>query len=821
VAKKRDLWPRRVRRVVQTLAFLLFLAYIVWMPGLIGRQTRGDWMMRFSPFSGLGASISAWELIIYFWPALVLLVAAVFLGRYFCGWLCPLGATLDGVDRILGRRKPGPPRPPEGADYEHVRARRLKYYLMAACFVGAFLGLSFFGLFDPLSMAVRSYVLVVHPYVVELVDGLFSAFGWSGAARATRNVLMAQTQPVFRLHVFTFLVFAAILGLELVRRRFWCRYICPLGAMYALVGKAAATKRAVSDACIECGQCVRACPTSCISPDGHNTLNDECILCLDCQAVCPTGAISFFSSAPAGQKQEIDLTRRGALTAVAAGVAAYPVLALKPSAELAKTDPLIRPPLAGRDIDTFLEKCLRCGQCMRACPTHVIQPAGLQAGLEGLWTPRLVPRLGYCVYECDACGKACPSGAIPRFSLEEKHSTAMGLAYVDQTRCIPWRGNRRRDEEDFVADDHNCGVCEEVCPVPGKAIHFRLVHGGRGGGRGRGTDTGGELRLPYVREEACVGCGFCESACPVEGDAAIHVSGGFRELAPPEKRAAAAPPTEQALPTTAGSLRLAGPKTTYEGPEELWDYINGGGDPYLTFNFIRVSTADYTDGENTVKVDLWEFDTTDDAFGAYARDRRGGPVDAGDEGSMLRGSLWARHGRFMISILDMKDTPPDQTKLLATTAFQALEAEPAPRPEICRELPRENLDELNVVFMRDAAPLFNIKLADKWIEDGTFGIAEGAVGAYGPYNLRADDKPAGLLLVRHTDEQAPPAAAKRLADQRREWGDELVADEPYIVFKAGEDNYCVIGTSGAYFAAAFYMPTRQAGERLARAALSG
>ncbi|MFO7956431.1 MAG: DUF6599 family protein [Candidatus Brocadiia bacterium] len=813
MAKKRDLWPRRIRRIVQTLAFLLFLAYIVWVPGLIDNQVRGDWLMRFSPFSGLGASISAWQLITYFWPALVLLAAAVFLGRYFCGWLCPLGATLDGADRVLGRRKPTAPKLSEGADYEHVRARRFKYYLMAACLMGAFLSLSFFGLFDPLSVAVRSYVLVVHAYVVELVDSLFSGFGWSGAARGTRNLLMAQTQPVFWLHVFTFLVFGAVLGLELVRRRFWCRYICPLGAMYALAGKAALTKRAVSDACIECGQCVRTCPTSCISPDGHNTLNDECILCLDCQAVCPTSAISFFSSSPAEQKQEIDLTRRGALTAVAAGAAAYPLLALKPSAELAKTDPLIRPPLAGRDTETFLEKCLRCGQCMRACPTHVIQPAGLQAGLEGLWTPRLVPRLGYCVYECDACGKACPSGAIPRFNLKEKHSTAMGLAYLDQTRCIPWRGYRRRDEEGFIADDHNCGVCEEVCPVGGKAIHFRRIH------TGPEDDKRNELRLPYVREEACVGCGFCESVCPLEGPAAIRVTAGFRELTPPEERAAAAPPTEQALPATAGALRLSGPKTTYEGPDELWDYINGGGDPYLTFNFVRVTTANYTDGENTVKVDLWEFDTTDDAFGAYAKDRRGEAVDVGDEGSMLRGSLWARRGRFMIGILDMKETPPEQTKLLATTALQALDAESAPRPEVCRELPRENLDEANVVFMRDAAPLFDIKLADNWIEDGTFGIADGAVGAYGPYNLREDDKPAGLLLVRHADEQAPPAAAERLADQRREWGDELVAEEPYSVFKAGEGNFCAIGTSGVSFAAAFYMPTREAGENLVREVL--
>ncbi|MGD2175414.1 MAG: 4Fe-4S binding protein, partial [Candidatus Brocadiaceae bacterium] len=815
MAKRRRVWPRRIRRVVQAAAFLLVLAFIVWMPALIEGRGRGDWLMRFSPFSGLSASISAWELIAFFWPALVLFVLALVLGRYFCGWLCPLGATLDVADRALGRRRALPSVPEDGPSFEHVRGRRLKYYVLAGCLVAAFLGVSAFGLLDPLSIAVRSYVVVVHSYVVEGLVSLFGAFGLTGAAKGTRSALIAETTPLFGIHLLTLLVFLVVLGLEVVRRRFWCRYLCPLGAMYALAGTVARTKRSVSEECIECGQCVRACPTSCISPDGHRTLNGECILCLDCQAVCPTRAVSFLSSTPAEQAESVDLSRRGALTAVAAGALAYPAFRLKPAAELAKGDPLIRPPLAGKDTEAFLAKCLRCGQCMRACPTHVIQPAGLRAGLEGLWTPHLVPRLGYCVYECDACGRACPSGAIPRFTLEEKHRSAMGLAYVDRVRCIPWRGNQRRDEEGFVADDHNCGVCEEVCPVPGKAIHFRRVYGGGGQGEGRGRAAGDgrqELRLPYVREEACVGCGFCEASCPLQGEAAIRVTGGYRELPPPEEAAEAAPPTAQALPKSVAGFRLAGPVTTYTGGDELFDYINGGAEPYLTFNFIRVSTAEYTDGENTLKVDLWQFETPDDAFGAFAKDRRGESVNVGDEGSMQRASLWARRGPYVIAILDMGQSAPDGVKKLAAAALEATGAKPAPRPGICRRLPREDLDESSVIFMRDEAPLFNVTLSENWIEDGTFGITGGAVGAYGAYRLREDDKPAGVLLIEHADAEAARAAAERLAAQRDEWGDQRVAEEPYVVFGAAGDNYCVIGTKGRRFAAAFFMPSGRVGE---------
>ncbi|GAG45860.1 unnamed protein product, partial [marine sediment metagenome] len=71
----------------------------------------------------------------------------------------------------------------------------------------------------------------------------------------------------------------------------------------------------------------------------------------------------------------------------------------------------------------------------------------------------------------------------------------------------------------FVADKHNCSKCLDVCQAPGKAIYWRQV-----------KTTSGKLRLPYVRQEDCVGCGACEFACPAEGGAGIRVVGGFRPL---------------------------------------------------------------------------------------------------------------------------------------------------------------------------------------------------------------------------------------------------------------------------------------------------
>jgi ferredoxin len=446
---------------------------------------------------------------------------------------------------------------------------------------------------------------------------------------------------------------------------------------------------------------------------------------------------------------------------------------------------------------------------MRVCPTQVIQPAGVGAGLESLWTPKLSPRPGYCEYNCDLCGRACPSGAIPPFTLPEKHAVAMGLAYVDTTRCIPWRGYQRSDEEGLVVDEHNCGVCEEVCPAPGKAIHF-----------GRFYLNGQELRLPHVRPEACVGCGYCEAACPLQGKAAIRVTGGFRELPPRDEAVAVGVlVTEAALPAEAGGMRLAGPKVTYEGADDLFDYINGGAEPYLTFNFVRATTANYTDGETTVKADLWEFETNDDAFGAFAKDRQGDPAEIGDEGAVRGSSLWARRGRYTLTILDLGDTPPVQVRLLAEAVLDALDGEPAPWPTICRRLPADGLDPMSVVFMRDETPLFSIRLAERYISDSTWGFAEGMVGAYGGYALRDDGKNVGLVLIQHGDGAAAAEAVARLAALRSEWGEEQVQAEPCVVFKAGEGDFCAIGSGERYFAAVFSAPTAEAGTTLVRQAL--
>jgi ferredoxin len=95
--------------------------------------------------------------------------------------------------------------------------------------------------------------------------------------------------------------------------------------------------------------------------------------------------------------------------------------------------------------------------------------------------------------------------AIAPLSLEQKQLRVIGIACLDKDRCIPW------------AEEGDCIVCEEMCPLPEKAIELEPVEV---------IGEAGDLRIvlrPKVVVESCIGCGICEYKCPVEGEAAIRV----------------------------------------------------------------------------------------------------------------------------------------------------------------------------------------------------------------------------------------------------------------------------------------------------------
>jgi ferredoxin len=326
-----------------------------------------------------------------------------------------------------------------------------------------------------------------------------------------RGPILPVLQPVFNSSLLIAGLFFGILGLNLLADRFWCRYLCPLGGLLGWLSKFSILRPLIGQTCTGCTRCALLCkpgaiktiPATSDSAREVEIMPAECTVCLDCLVTCAKDGLGIGPVLKAAPTQEFDLSRRQFLQTLAAGAAGMVMLSTNLRLRI-KNSRLIRPP-GVKDEQAFLAKCLRCSECMKVCPTNGLQPVQAEAGVQGIWTPGLIPRVGYCDYGCNACGQVCPSGAIPPLGLQEKRLAVIGTASVNRNRCLPW------------ASATPCIVCEEMCPTPEKSIRLEEVNT---------TNQAGEtvtLQRPYVLRELCIGCGICENHCPLEGYAAIQI----------------------------------------------------------------------------------------------------------------------------------------------------------------------------------------------------------------------------------------------------------------------------------------------------------
>jgi ferredoxin len=503
-----------IRIIVQAVMFALFLSFTClttfaqldrW-PGL--RLWLGKFL-EIDPLIAVATAITTHTVYKGLLWSLVVLIPTLLLGRFFCGWICPYGTLHHFVGWLFrarqARRHEGTEAHGDaGPPNRYRRSQQVKYYILAAMLVAAIFGALQIGLLDPICLVYRSFAGSLVPALNMPAPHLFGDYRFNSGAWLIGLLLFG------------------LVAANLVYPRLFCRVLCPLGALLGVLSRLG-WWRIERDpaACHGCDQCRLHCEGAC---DPHAQLRRaECLVCFNCIEDCPQGALRFALFPPrAGEVAGPDLSRRKLVFAGLTGLAFYPLARSSGRVTRDFSSQVIRPPGSLEEL-AFLERCVKCDQCVRVCPTNVIQPACFEAGLEGLWTPVLNFRIGHCQMYCTACGHVCPTGAIQRLSVAEKLGLGefaergpirLGTAHIDVSRCLPHSAGIP------------CQVCEEVCPTSPKAIHTgqhrRRLRRGRGRAESLSEDA---VPLPRVDPTLCTGCGICERECPVVGDRrAIYVT---------------------------------------------------------------------------------------------------------------------------------------------------------------------------------------------------------------------------------------------------------------------------------------------------------
>ncbi len=492
---------KQVRVIVQAISLGLFILLLgqSFFP-LVEWLLPVDIFLRLDPVVSVLVPLAVKDFIPTLSIGLLGLGLALMVGRIFCGYICPMGISLDLSRKIAADKV-----------YKNKLLPRwfpqLKYLIFTIFAFSALLGVSHVFWGSPIALITRFYALLLHPILI-----LFAKFGLDTVRPLIDTLDMPflsylQIKPrIFYSVYFVATFFTLLFILERLRPRFWCRYLCPAGAILGILSWRPFWRRQVHT-CIQCGKCTKHCPTGAICTEPTQTKHTECITCRNCVDVCPVQGVHFFPSkkqvqltAEQLQNQNVNdkylpiPTRRAFLFAAGAGVGLASLGHINTASRLvssAKGTNLqascVRPPGARPEVD-FLARCIRCGQCMKVCPTNGLQPTWLAAGFEGVFSPVLVSRRGPCEPECTACGQVCPTGAILDLPLKVKQQAKIGTAVVKPDLCLAW------------AEGRSCVVCQEVCAYG--AINLQ-------------ANANTKAPIPVVNAKRCFGCGFCELHCPV------------------------------------------------------------------------------------------------------------------------------------------------------------------------------------------------------------------------------------------------------------------------------------------------------------------
>jgi len=499
----------RLRRITQIVFLVFFIILFLKARYPYNNTLSSDLFLRFSPLIPIFDFIDNFSFSWLFWPAIVIIILTIFLGRFFCGWICPLGTVIDLSGKIIKS-------PSNTSSNKFDRLRYLKFAILIVAIILAFFSYNLWGYFDPLSIFNRVLTALIYPVGTLITENLLLYTSEISALEDPvywlydifKEFIMPEKQAFVQQVFWITLLFVIILGLEKLSRRFWCRYLCPAGAWLGFLSQFRFYERIVGEVCPACDKCQVECKMNAIPEDDvAHTSKIECIECFNCGSLCPPkkSAITYrWRWKP--YHTAVDVNRRQFITTSAASFITLGMLSIGLKDRKNK-EKRIRPPGSLPEED-FLNTCIRCLQCVRICQSNgqCLQPDSIHDSVMELWAPVAHMREGYCEYTCNLCGLVCPTEAILTLSLKEKKKTPMGLAYFNKNLCLPF------------AQNVDCIVCEEHCPTPDKAIKFDLKDFILPDGSMK------KVKYPYVVKELCIGCGICEYKCPVPGEPGIFVN---------------------------------------------------------------------------------------------------------------------------------------------------------------------------------------------------------------------------------------------------------------------------------------------------------
>ncbi|MEI6049282.1 MAG: 4Fe-4S binding protein [Bacteroidota bacterium] len=431
---------------------------------------------------------------------LIVLVLTLLTGRTYCSFLCPLGIGQDLFSRIGGRirkkfRRYGFKKP----------FTILRYSFLAITLIVTMIwGIYMVTLLDPYSIFGRFMTYFAKPVIIVINNFLAGILG-------KFDIYTLSNVPFkgFPIIVYSIpAVFLILVGaLSLTKGRLYCNIFCPVGTFLGLLSKISILRIKFNEtACTRCGRCSLRCKSSCIDFLKHDIDITRCVDCFNCINACQDKAISYGIVKLKKKAHVTDESKRKVivgsllllfgLSRVSNG---QDKKAPKPKKDSTvkenKTYPVFPP--GGIELEGFNKVCTACSLCISACPNGVLEPALTQYGITGIMQPVMNYHKSFCTYNCTICTQICPTNALHPLVIEAKKLTQIGKAKFIKDNCI------------VKTEKTACGACSESCPT--KAVHMIPYEG--------------NLVIPEVTEDICVGCGHCEFACPTVPYKAIFIDG--------------------------------------------------------------------------------------------------------------------------------------------------------------------------------------------------------------------------------------------------------------------------------------------------------